>query len=92
VGRRTVALVQADDEARLLLDFLRHVDGRGVVVVVWLVSSKRYATGPCARLELCAKRRPSALLTQLTTFSRSTRRLEHHFTKDCAYRQLRAKT
>lgn len=28
MGRRTVAGVQADDEARLLLDFLRHVGGR----------------------------------------------------------------
>ncbi len=32
---RTVAVVQADDEPRLLFDFLRHCDGRGVVDVRW---------------------------------------------------------
>lgn len=31
VGERTVAGVKANDEARLLLDFLRHFGGRGVV-------------------------------------------------------------
>lgn len=31
MGERTVASVKADDEARLLLDFLRHFGGRGVV-------------------------------------------------------------
>jgi hypothetical protein len=30
-GERTVALVETDNEARLLLDFLRHFGGRGVV-------------------------------------------------------------
>jgi hypothetical protein len=30
-GERTVAGVEADDEARLLLDFLRHFAGGGVV-------------------------------------------------------------
>ena len=30
-GGRTVAGVEANDEARLLLDFLRHRDGRDVV-------------------------------------------------------------
>jgi hypothetical protein len=31
VGERTVASIDADDEAGLLLDFLRHFGGRGVV-------------------------------------------------------------
>ena len=38
-ARRTVAGVKADDEARLLLDFLRHRDGRDVVDCRWVQCS-----------------------------------------------------
>jgi hypothetical protein len=35
-----VAGVKAEDEARLLLDFLRHIGGRGVVDGVGIVLTK----------------------------------------------------
>jgi hypothetical protein len=39
-GERTMAGVQADDEARLLLDFLRHFGGRGVSMEMELLKEQ----------------------------------------------------
>lgn len=47
--RRTVAGVKANDEARLLLDFFRHRDGRDVVDCRW-VQGRRFARVILARL------------------------------------------
>lgn len=47
--RRTVAGVKANDEARLLLDFFRHRDGRDVVDCRW-VQGRSFARVILARL------------------------------------------
>jgi hypothetical protein len=50
-----VAGVEADDEARLLLDFLRHRDGRDVVVSMG--RSRKWSLEYFASRLLCALRR-----------------------------------
>lgn len=51
---RTVAGVQADDEARLLFDFLRHPGGGGVVGGRWI--SRRGNLGSAVGVGAAAKR------------------------------------